>query len=166
MALLNMLVYLEDVLLWGVIATLMLVTILNGSQGLGYSRLSLAFIVGTYFSGNRHRAILWGFALYIIGGVVFALLYCWLFANLGSATWWLGALLGLLHALFLLVVVFPLLPHMHPRMASEYGGPSASRRLEPPGFLGLNYGYGTPITTILGHVVYVAMLGGFYALSG
>jgi hypothetical protein len=34
-------------------------------------------------------------------------------------------------------------------MASEYEGPDDVRRLESPGFLGLNYGYRTPFTTLL-----------------
>jgi len=46
-------------------------------------------------------------------------------------------------------------------MASEYDGPTALRQLEPPGFLGLNYGSRTPLTTLLGQAVYGAVLGGF-----
>ena len=58
-----------------------------------------------------------------------------------------------------LVMFLPLLPHYHPRMASEYDGPGHSRRLQPPGFLALHYGYRTPLTTILAHAVYGAILG-------
>ena len=67
--------------------------------------------------------------------------------------------MGIVHALVLLVVLLPLLPHMHPRMASEYDGPSYRRRLQPPGFLGLNYGYRTPLATVLAHAAYGAILG-------
>ena len=54
--------------------------------------------------------------------------------------WWLGALAGLLHGLFLLAAGLPLLPYIHPRMASEYDGATATRQLEP-GLMGLNYGH-------------------------
>jgi hypothetical protein len=37
--------------------------------------------------------------------------------------------------------------------------------LEPPGFLAMNYGYGTPVTTLLGQIVYGATLGGFLELQ-
>jgi hypothetical protein len=45
-------------------------------------------------------------------------------------------------------------------MASEYDGASAIRQLEPPGFMGMNYGSRTPLTTLTGQAVYGAMLGG------
>jgi hypothetical protein len=44
-------------------------------------------------------------------------------------------------------------------MASTYDGPTRIRRLEPPGFMGLNYGYRTPLTTVVGHILYGAILG-------
>ena len=45
-------------------------------------------------------------------------------------------------------------------MASEYDGATALRQLEPPGFMGLNYGPRTPLTTLAGQAVYGAVLGG------
>lgn len=155
---------LEGILLWGLMATAALTVILHGSQGLGLSRLSLPFLVGTFFTGRRSWAHMLGFAFYVTGGWLFTILYYLLFAALGTASWWLGGLLGAFHALFLLVVVLPLLPYFHPRMASEYDGPSAARRLEPPGFMGLNYGHQTPFSTLAGHAVYGAILGGLHAL--
>jgi hypothetical protein len=49
-------------------------------------------------------------------------------------------------------------------MATEYDGPTPRRRLEPPGFMGLNYGDGTPLTTSLALVVYGMILGAGYAI--
>ena len=163
-ALVDVLARFEGVLLWGFVASALMATILQGSQGLGLSRLSLPFLFGTFVTGDRNRANILGFVLYTVGGWLFAVLYFMIFAKLGLATWWFGALLGLLHGLFLLVVFLPLLPHIHPRMASEYDGPTASRRLEPPGFFGLNYGRRTPLTTMLGQVCYGALLGATYDL--
>ena len=34
------------------------------------------------------------------------------------------------------------------------------RQLEPPGFMGLNYGHRTPLTTLAGQAMYGAVLGG------
>jgi hypothetical protein len=62
-----------------------------------------------------------------------------------------------------LSVALPVLPGMHPRMASELHGPTVVRVLEPPGFLGLNYGLRTPVSVLLAHAVYGALLGAFYA---
>lgn len=151
--------------LWALLATAALTSILSGSQWLGLSRLSLSFIVGSFVTGNRHRAVVLGFLFYLIGGFIFAFFYYLVMLQLGHSNWWIGAILGALHALFLLTAVLPVLPHLHPRMATEYDGPSAHRRLEPPGFLGLNYGYRTPLTTLIGHMVYGAILGEGLALS-
>ncbi len=154
---------LEPILLWSLIGTMALTTILSGSQGLGLSRLSLPFLVGTLFTGNRRRATTFGSLFYMAGGFTFGFIYFLVMAHIGRANWWIGALLGTLHGLFLLTAVLPVLPHLHPRMATEYDGPSGQRRLEPPGFLGLNYGYRTPLTTLIGHAVYGAILGAGFA---
>lgn len=152
--------------LWGLIATVAMTTILEGSQGLGLSRLSLPFLCGTFFTDDRRWALATGFVVYTIGGWAFAFLYYALFASIGVFTWWLGALGGLAHGLFLLVCVLPLLPFVHPRMASEYHGASELRRIEPPGFLAMNYGGRTPLVTLLGQTIYGATLGGFLELHG
>jgi hypothetical protein len=157
---------LPRLLLWGLIATVAMTTILQGSQGLGLSRLSLPFLVGTVFTANRNRAVVVGFIAYVIGGWLFAMLYFLFFASIGQASWWLGALLGCVHGILLLVGALPLLAYAHPRMASEHDGPRQTYLLEPPGFFGLNYGRQTPLTTLLGQTVYGATLGGLCQLGG
>src|SRR5215212_8511684 len=129
-----------DLLLWGLLATVAMTTVLQGAQGLGLSRLSLPFLAGTFLTGDRRRAVVLGFALYTLGGWLFAFAYFLLFAGLGVHSWWFGALAGVLHGLFLLVAALPLLPYVHPRMASDYHGVTQRRQLEPPGFLATNYG--------------------------
>ena len=150
--------------LWGLIATVTMTSILEGGRGLGFSRLSLPFLIGTFFTAQRRWAVIIGFTVYTIGGWLFAFLYFVLFASVGIFTWWFGALAGLVHGLFLLVSALPLLPFVHPRMASEYHAASATRVLEPPGFLAMNYGYRTPLITLIGQTVYGATLGGFLQL--
>ena len=54
---------------------------------------------------------------------------------------------------------------LHPRMASEQHGPTVMRQLEPPGFLLLNYGRQTPLATIIAHIAYGAIVGGFVSLA-
>jgi hypothetical protein len=147
------------VLLWGLIATGALSAVLFSSQRLGYSRLSLPFLIGTMFTGERSAANVAGLIFYLLGGWLFAFIYYFIFASLHEASWWFGGIVGTLHALVLLVMLLPLLPHMHPRMATEYDGPSYRKRLQPPGFLGLNYGYRTPLSTVFAHALYGAILG-------
>jgi hypothetical protein len=47
----------------------------------------------------------------------------------------------------------PVLPALYSGMASEQQDPTPTRQLEPPGFLALNYGYRTPLSVMLAHVL-------------
>ena len=51
-------------------------------------------------------------------------------------------------------------------MGSELSAADSSPLLEPPGFLMLNYGRGTPIATLLAHIAYGAIVGGFASIAG
>lgn len=155
-----------SVMLWGFVATLILTTVMSVSHGLGLSRMSIPFMLGTMFTPDRNRAPFIGFMVHLMNGWLFALLYALVFESWGRAEWWLGAGIGLAHALIVLLALMPLLPGLHPRMASEYQGPEPTRNLEPPGFLALNYGRRTPLISILAHVLYGAILGAFYHLAG
>ncbi len=154
----------EHIALWGLVATVAMTAVLQGSQSMGLTRLSLPFLLGTAFTGVRSRASVAGFLAYMLGGWLFAGLYYAIMFNLGILAWWMGAVIGGVHALFLLVAVLPVLPYAHPRIANEYEGPGQMRRLEPPGFMGLNYGHRTPLTTLAGHLLYGAILGTTYGL--
>ena len=90
---------------------------------------------------------------------LFAFLYFLFFTSIGIYTWWMGSILGLIHGTFLLVCVIPLLPFIHPRMASEHHGVTNLRQLEPPGFLAMNYGYQTPLATLVAQAAYGGVLG-------
>ena len=148
------------ILIWGAIATAVMTSLMEGGQLAGLSRLSLPFLFGTFVSGRRDRAIIYGFLLYACGGILFSFFYDAALQSAGVMTWWAGGLLGLAHGIFLVTVFLPLLPHIHPRMATDYDGPTIERRLEPPGAFGLNYGYITPLITILGQTVYGIIVGG------
>ncbi len=138
---------------------------MSASMGLGFSRMSIPFMLGTMVTRNRNTAPLIGFTAHLVNGWIFALLYALIFESTRMATWWFGGVLGLGHALLVLVALMPLLPGMHPRMASENQGPEPTRALEPPGFLALNYGRRTPLAALVSHVIYGAILGGFYRLA-
>lgn len=152
-------VYLGDLLIWGGVATILLSVTMAMSRWLRFSRMSLPFMLGTIFTADRRRADIYGLLLHILNGWWLAALYAMAFQSLQTATWWLGMLLGLVHALFVLAILTPILPSVHPRMASERSGPTARRRLEPPGYFALNYGVRTPLVTIVSHMFYGAVLG-------
>jgi hypothetical protein len=148
--------------LWGFASTLVLSTVLAASQGMRFTRMSIPYMLGTMLTPNRDRAKLVGFCLNLVNGWLFSLLYVAAFHSWGRATWWLGAVIGFIHASFVLTVGMSALPGLHPRMASEQQGPTVVRQLEPPGFMALNYGVGTPLSVMAAHLVFGAILGAFY----
>lgn len=152
-------------LLWGFVATIALTTLSAGAQGLGLTRMSFPDVLGLAVTPSRDQAKFYGFLIHGLLGLIYALIYTAIFESLHSATWWAGALLGLIHALFVLTVVMKVLPSVHPRMATEQYGPTAKRMLEPPGFLALHYGVQTPLAITASHVAFGAILGAFYHLS-
>jgi len=154
----------ESWLLWGFVATVVLTTLMAGSQGLGFTRMNIPYMLGTMFTPSRDRAKLVGFLLHLMNGWFFSVIYVAAFHLWGEATWWRGALTGFVHAAFVLTAGMRLMPGLHPRMASEEQGPTLMRQLEPPGFLALNYGYQTPISVIVAHVVFGTILGAFYTV--
>jgi uncharacterized membrane protein YagU involved in acid resistance len=154
----------SGILLWGLLATGLLTTLMRLAQGLGYSRIDVPFLLGTIFTPDRDRAKVVGTMVHFINGFLFSLLYAAFFNGFGFVSWWSGAGMGLAHGAFVLIVVLPLLPGGHPRMVSEFWGPQAGRMLEPPGFLALNYGYQTPTITMIAHLAFGLVLGSFYKL--
>jgi hypothetical protein len=100
--------------------------------------------------------------LHFVAGVLFALVYLALFQALGRGGWALGMAFGLVHALFAgTALVNILLPAIHPRMGTPFSAADSAPLLEPPGFMLLNYGRGTPIVTVLAHLAYGAIVGVF-----
>ena len=153
-------------LLWGFVATVVLTAILAGSQGLGMTRMNIPYLLGTMFTAGREKAKWIGFFVHLVNGEIFALLYVALFHYWGAAGVWRGLLVGVAHSAVMLLVVVPLLPSIHPRMASEAQGPTVTRQLEPPGPLALHYGASTPLFVILGHAAYGVILGALYKVPG
>jgi len=144
--------------LFGLLATAVLTAVLIGAQMAGLTRLDLPLVLGTVVTADPDRARVAGFFLHVAAGQVFALGYAATFALLG-ASWWLGGLLGALHVAVTLTVVLPLLPGVHPRMASHRAGPASTAVLEPPGLFALNYGVQTPAVAVVAHVIYGVVLG-------
>ena len=157
--------------IWGALAggfvgTLVLTTGLRTATELRLTRIDLPFLLGTAFSSDRIRARALGYGLHFIAGLAFASIYYAIFRAIDEASWWLGAVFGLIHALFAgTALVNILLPLVHPRMATPSSGADSTPLLEPPGFLLLNYGASTPAVMVIVHVVYGAIVGEAVSLS-
>jgi uncharacterized membrane protein YagU involved in acid resistance len=146
------------------VASIVVTIIMQAGQGLGLSRMSLPFMLGTIFSSNRDRCQILGFFCHLLVGWFLSFIYAAAFESWKMATWWLGMGTGLVHGAFALTFVIPVLPYVHPRMASEFEGPTPTRMLEPPGFLALHYGRQTPVIAVVAHLAFGTILGAFYNL--
>ena len=144
----------------GFVGTLVLTTIAHGASELGLTRMDLAFLLGTSVTDDRRRARAIGYLFHFLIGLGFALLYGVFFASVGASSWWLGALLGAVQAVFTsTVLVNVLLPVVHPRMGTPESAADRVTLVEPPGFLMLNYGRNTFVVTLVAHLAYGAIVG-------
>jgi hypothetical protein len=142
--------------------TVLLTAALAGTQSMGLTRMNLPYLLGTMTTPDRDRAKVIGIVIHLVNGLVFSLVYVAAFHATGRPVWWFGAAIGLVHGVFVLGVALPALPGLHPRMASETAVPGAERPLEPPGFFATNYGRGTPISVLVSHIAFGAIVGLLY----
>jgi hypothetical protein len=150
----------------GFIGTLVLTTVLRAASELRLTRIDLPFLLGTVVTTDRLRAKALGYVFHFFFGFFFALGYYAVFRALGRAGWWLGVALGLVHGVFTgSALVNVLLPVIHPRMGTSLSSIESGALLEPPGFMMLNYGRGSPLASLVAHVAYGALVGGFAALG-
>jgi len=127
--------------------------------------MNVPYLLGTIFTPNRDRAKLIGILFHFLNGWIFSLIYVAVFQSLGRATWWLGGFFGFIQATFVLTVLLPVMPALHPRVANEQYGPTVERQLEPPGFMGLHYGIRTPSSVVDAHTTFGFILRAFYEVT-
>ena len=149
-------------LLAGFVGTLLLTSLEAGAQLMHVTRISLPYLLGAMFTRSRERAKVIGFFTHLVNGQIFSLFYVAIFHATGTATALRGAIIGLVHAAVVLLVVVPLMPAVHPRMASLHQGPTELRQIEPPGPFALHYGLSTPAVIVVAHVLFGIAIGGLY----
>lgn len=154
-------------LVGGLVGTVVLTSGLRIAQELGWTRMDIPLLLGTIFTDDRSRASVFGYVLHFFNGLVFALVYYGIFRAVDHAGWGFGAALGVVHAAFsggALVTI--LLPAIHPRMGTPWSDAEETPLLEPPGFMLVNYGRRTALWTLVVHIAYGAIVGGFAARLG
>jgi hypothetical protein len=150
----------------GFIGTLVLTTVLRAASEFRMTRIDLPFLLGTMVTTDRLRAKALGYLFHFFFGLFFALGYYAIFRAVGRAGWLPGAALGLVHGVFAgSALVNVLLPVVHPRMGSSLSSIDSKALLEPPGFMMLNYGGGSPLVSLGAHIAYGALVGGLAAVG-
>jgi hypothetical protein len=137
---------------------------LRVAQETGWTRMDLPLLLGTAFTEDRSRASALGYLAHLVGGLLFALGYYGVFAAVGRAGWLFGLLLGVVHAAILCGgLVNVVLPALHPRMGTPWTEADETPLLEAPGFMLANYGPRTAAVTLVLHLAFGAVVGGFSA---
>jgi hypothetical protein len=143
----------------GFVGTLVMMIMIRGAAEMGLTRMDLPFLLGTIVTEDRRKAKAIGHVFQLLLGLLFALGYWGLFEIIGWSAWWMGALFGTLHALFMATIfVNELLPVIHPRIATFDTGANQFALIEPPGFLMRNYGRNTFLVTLVAHIAYGAIV--------
>jgi hypothetical protein len=144
----------------GFLGTLVFSTVVKAASEMALTRMDLALLLGTTVTENRRKARAVGYLFHLILGILFALGYAVFFQIVGRSTWWMGGLLGAVHAVFTgTILVNVLLPTVHPRMATTETGANEIALIEPPGFLMLNYGRSTFLVSLAAHIAYGVTVG-------
>ena len=144
--------------------TLVLTTGLRLAQVVGLTRMDIPLLLGTAFTEDIRRAQAIGYMFHFFNGLLFAVAYWLVFEAVGQSGWFFGAILGVVHAAFAGgALVNVLLPVVHPRMGSVWSDAEETPLLESPGFMLTNYGRLTVLVTLVGHIAYGAIVGGFAA---
>jgi hypothetical protein len=146
----------------GLVGTIVLTSSLRLAQELGWTRMDIPLLLGTVFTDRRGQASVLGYVIHFCNGLLFALAYYAIFRAVSQAGWLFGAVLGLVHAgLAGGALMTVLLPAIHPRMGTPWSDAEETPLLEAPGFMLMNYGRRTALWTLLAHVAYGAIVGGF-----
>ena len=116
-------------LLWGFGATVLLTLIMSASKPLGLSRMDLPFLLGTLFTANRNKAPIIGFAVHVLIGWLFTLIYAAAFQLADLHRWWFGLAMGFVHGAYVLSAGLQILASVHPRMAQPFQRPTPTKQL-------------------------------------
>jgi hypothetical protein len=144
----------------GFLGTLVFSTVTKAASEMALTRMDLPLLLGTTVTENRRKARAIGFFFHLCLGILFAVVYAGFFQIVGRDTWWIGALFGMVHAVFTAtVLVNVLLPIVHPRMATSETAANEIALIEPPGFLMLNYGRSTFLVSLAAHIAYGTVIG-------
>jgi hypothetical protein len=144
----------------GLLGTLALTTMVRAASEMRLTRMDLALLLGTVVTEDRRKAKAIGYVLHFVFGIIFAFAYGAFFVMIGRSTWWLGAMVGVVHSVFnASVLINVLLPVVHPLMGTPETAANEVALIEQPGFLMLNYGRSTFVVTLAAHVVYGAIVG-------
>ncbi|MBI2906790.1 MAG: hypothetical protein HYX92_03925 [Chloroflexi bacterium] len=140
----------------GLVGTAALTMVMYLAPAMGFPPMDIATLLGTMFIGDPGAAFAPGLAMHFMVGVVLALAYANVFVRyLPGRAWQRGALFGIIPWFGLMVIGAPMLEVVHPAVRAGM--------MPPPGLFLLGMGsILAPVGSLIGHLVYGAVLGTIY----
>jgi uncharacterized membrane protein YagU involved in acid resistance len=133
----------------GLIAWVVFTLVLYMAPLMGVPKMDVPAMLGGMFGLN---SLALGWVMHLMIGVVLALIYAYWFADVaGGAPWVRGLTFGMLPWLAMMVVIAPMLPVVNPMLAKM-----------PPGVFLANMGIMASVGSLIGHLIWGAVLGAVY----
>lgn len=100
----------------GVVATAIMTTLMYLSPLMGMPKMDMLGMMGTMIVPQTNTtAYVIGGIVHFLMGIVFAIVYTWIWLNwFGAPTWLWGLIFGAIHGV-IAIVVMPLMMRVHPR---------------------------------------------------
>jgi hypothetical protein len=140
----------------GVIATLVMTIMMALAPKLGFPKMDIVAILSTMFSKKSNLVL--GWMMHLMMGVIFTLIYSFLWTNgIGSATWLYGLIFGAVHWL-IVGIIMAMIPMLHVGIRSG--------TVKAPGMYMTGNGGGVMafIGGLMGHMVFGFVAAVIYAL--
>lgn len=95
----------------GIVGTIVFTMILMMAPKMGMPKMDIVDLLGSMFSAKSNQIL--GWMMHLMMGIVFALIYAFLWSNgIGAATWIYGLIFGAVHWL-IVGMVMGMIPMMH-----------------------------------------------------
>ena len=106
----------------GIVGTLAMTILIVLAPMMGMPKMDIIGMLGTMFTENTSTARVIGVIMHFMMGIIFALIYAFLWSvGVGSPTWLWGLIFGLIHGIFV-AAMMPIMNRMHPRPQEMFGG--------------------------------------------
>ncbi len=133
----------------GIIAWIFFTLVLYMAPLMGVPKMDVPAMLAGMFGMNN---LAFGWMMHLVVGLVLGRIYAyWFVDRVGGAPWVRGLAFGVLPWLAMMVVVAPMLPVLNPMLAKM-----------PPGLFLANMGIMAPMGSLIGHLIWGAVLGAVY----